>query len=146
MLDKHAGGRPLLFKSPKELQEKIDKYFQECKDNYIEIVNKHGNKAIINKPLIPTIAGLAYNIGVDRQTIYNYSEKEEFFDTIKKARDYIYMCIENGLTNFDNPTGKIFIAKNYGYTDKNEIEHSGSIDISDIKKMILNNLNDKINT
>lgn len=123
--NKHAGGRPLLYQSKEELQQEIDKYFDECKHHKTTIITKSGESIETEEPLIPTIAGLAYHLGVDRQTIYNYEKRDEFFDTIKKNRDYIIAQMESSLMNSDgNVTGKIFLAKNYGYTDKQEIEHS----------------------
>lgn len=111
-------GRPPCFKSPQELQKKIDAYLKECKDNIEEIINDKGQVVKVKKPLIPSIAGLAYALDVDRQTIYNYQEKNQYFGIIKKARDFIYTQIEKKCLNTNgNIGGTIFIAKNYGYQD-----------------------------
>lgn len=127
-IPKNKGGRPLAFKSVEELQKKIDNYFLECKEHAAPFIDKMGKAVVISNPLIPTIAGLAYAIGVDRQTIYNYANKDEYFDTIKKARDYIVSCIESKLVNTNaNAGGVIFLAKNYGYHDKQELGISGTI-------------------
>lgn len=127
--EKNKGGRPLLFASKKDLQAAIDKYLKECQSNIIDFITKDGDVIQINKPLIPTIAGLAYALGVDRQTIYNYSYRDEYFDTIKKTREYIISQIESKLANIDgNIAGTIFLAKNYGYSDKQEFEHSGKFE------------------
>ena len=107
----NAGRKPI-FKSVDELKKLIENYFDDCKTR--------------ERP--PTIAGLAYWLDVDRQTIYNYGKKDEFFGTIKRARDRIIMNIEEELVVKGN-SGTIFLAKNYGYTDKQEVEHSGGIDI-----------------
>lgn len=129
--EKHPGGRPLKFKSAEELQAKIDEYFKRCEERTGIFISKEGKKIEIPSPIIPTIAGLAYAVGVDRQTIYNYAEKDEFFDTIKNARDYIISLIESKLVNTNsNAGGIIFLAKNYGYQDKQEVEHTGDINIS----------------
>ena len=96
-------GQPPKFKNKEELQACIDRYKEYLESN--------------GKP--PTIAGLAYYTGIDRQTIYNYKAKDEFFDTIKGFVDYIlFRWEELGLT--DSSAGLIFIMKNYGYTDKME--------------------------
>lgn len=132
-MSKHAGGRPLLFKTPEDLQKAIDGYFKECKEHKKTVINREGDKLIVEDPLIPTIAGLAYHLGVDRQTIYNYQEREKFFDSIKKARDFIMAQMETKLMNLnERMTGVIFLAKNYGYTDKQEFEHSGNIKIIEV--------------
>lgn len=98
---KDKGGRPPLFKTVKELDDKIDEYFIDCERR--------------ERP--PTIAGLAYWLGVDRQTIYNYEAKDKFFGTIKKARDRIIANIEEEMVLRGNG-GTVFLAKNYGYMDK----------------------------
>lgn len=97
-------GQPAKWKSKQELQEKIDAYFIYCEDN--------------KRPY--TIAGIASFLDVSRQTIYNYSYKEEFFDIIKKARDKIMAYIEEEAIIRGN-AGTIFVMKNYGYTDKQEV-------------------------
>ena len=102
----HAGGRPLKFKSVKELEEKIDAYFAD-KNN------------------IPwTITDLASWLDCDRQTLLNYQEKEEFFFTIKKAKTKIEASIEKGaLSGLYNPTFSIFNMKNnFGWKDKQEVK------------------------
>jgi len=127
-------GQPMKYQTVEELQKDIDLYFNEC-DSHTEKVTRKYKKivgdAVVefeeiideSRPLIPSIAGLAYHIGVSRLTLYNYSESEKFFNTIKRARDKILGNIENALLNSENPSaGKIFLAKNYGYTDKTEQE------------------------
>ena len=102
---KRPEGRPPAWKSVEELQSKIDQYKEYLKTE--------------NKP--PTIAGLSYYIGVDRQTVYNYKAKDEYFGTIKRFVDWIIMTYEEtSLTS--SSAGIIFLMKNYGYNDKQEIE------------------------
>ncbi len=107
-----AGGRPAIFKDPKELEEKIAQYFAMCEQT--------------GRP--ETFAGLAVWLGVDRKTVYNYAEKDEFFHTMKKARDYILAKLEEKMMA-EGKAGQIFLAKNYGYTDKTETEISGGLNI-----------------
>lgn len=103
-------GRPLIFETNEELKEAVDKYFDYCSEN--------------KKP--ETIAGLAYYLDVDRTTIYNYESRDEFFHTIKRARDRILAGLEEALF-MEGKSGQIFLAKNYGYSDKQELEHSGVV-------------------
>lgn len=105
-----AAGRPLIYKTANELEKLIEQYFKDCTKR--------------NRP--PTIAGLAYWLNVDRQTIYNYENRDEFFGTIKRARDRIIMNIEEELIVKGN-SGTIFLAKNYGYSDKQEVEQNTTI-------------------
>jgi len=125
---KNPVGRPLAFKSVEELQEKIDEYFDMC-DNRIQHVydKKSGSVIEIINPEPYTMAGLAYACGVDRDTIRNYSKKEEYFGTIKRAREKVQTDVERRLME-TQPTGAIFNLKNnFGYVDKTEsdmkVEH-----------------------
>lgn len=96
-------GRPLKFKSVKSLQEQIDKYF---------------NATPVKKW---TITGLAIALDTDRQTLINYENKAEYFDTIKKAKLMVENSYEIDLKEKGN-TGTIFALKNFGWQDKQEIE------------------------
>ena len=59
---KHAGGRPPMYKTKKEIQEKIDAYFEECKGRVLTdpdgnvLTDKSGRPIIVDeRPLKPTI-------------------------------------------------------------------------------------------
>lgn len=105
MKEKHPGGRPPKYKTKEELQEKIDRYFMECDRD--------------NEPY--TVTGLAMALDVDRKTLINYSEKDEFFHTIKKAKVKVENYLEKRLINDSSTTGIIFNLKNnYGWKDKQE--------------------------
>lgn len=99
-------GRPRAFNSVEELEKKINKYFEYC--------NKE------NKPY--TMSGLAYYLDVDRKTIVNYTKDEQYFPTIKRARDRVQMQLEeNALMNISNSTFTIFNLKNnFDWKDKIE--------------------------
>lgn len=120
-------GRPRAFNSVEELESKINDYFEYC--------NKE------NKPY--TMSGLAYYLDVDRKTIVNYTKDEEYFPTIKKARDRVQMQLEeNALLNKGNPTFTIFNLKN-NFDWKDKIEHN-SDNFEEINKS-LNNIANLIN-
>jgi len=98
-------GRPLLFESEEEMQEAIDRYFDTAKT--------------------PTISGLAYELGfVSRQSFYDYEKRDDFSYTIKRARLRIEMMYEEKLVG-NNVAGPVFALKNLGWSDKQEISHSG---------------------
>ena len=114
-------GRPKAFKSVEEVEEKINAYFNYCEEK--------------EKPY--TMSGLAYYLEVSRQTLVNYSNQDQFFDTIKKARDRVQMQLEeNALSNKANPTFTIFNLKN-NFDWKDKIEHSSS-EVENINKNISN--------
>jgi len=143
--ERHPGGRPLKFKSIKELQKKCDEYFKSCYETYTVRVKtgrkktkKGGYKNIYKeekrtKLLRPlTITGLALALDTNRQTLINYEEKEEFFDTIKKAKLICENFAEEYLYTGKNVTGAIFNLKNnYDWKEKSEIEHKGKVIILD---------------
>lgn len=115
-------GRPPLFKSPQEMEIKIEDYFNNCPDT--RSVMFEGKEIKIP---CPTISGLALFLGfVDRYSMYDYEKKPEFTNTIKRARAHITKIYEQ-LTHTGACTGAIFMLKNYGYTDKTEIEHTGDL-------------------
>ena len=101
-------GRPKIFNDVKEVEEKINTYFNYCEEK--------------EKPY--TMSGLAYYLGISRQTLVNYSNQDQFFDTIKKARDRVQMQLEeNALSNKANPTFTIFNLKNnFDWKDSNEVK------------------------
>ncbi|MDK0651602.1 terminase small subunit [Clostridium perfringens] len=115
----NKGGRPLKFKSPKELQAKIDAYYEWAKENKKHI----------------TITGLAWFLDTNRQTLLRYEEddsellksvsedvRQAFRDTVKRAKARIEMEYEESLYNKNSAVGAIFTLKNnYNYVDKQEV-------------------------
>ena len=102
-------GRPLKFSSPEELQRLVDEFFDQTP------VEKQ------------TITGLAIHLDTDRQTLCNYEERDDFFDTIKKAKQKIEHAYEmHGMEHrsaFD-----IFRMKNMGWQDKTEVDQTVKYD------------------
>lgn len=106
MAEKQGAGRPLKFQSAQELQERIDAYFENTpKDEW-------------------TITGLALALDTYRQTLVNYEEKDEFVDTIKKAKQRVENGYEIDLKKYGR-SGTIFALKNFDWKDRTEQENSG---------------------
>lgn len=127
MKTKHASnaGRPPFFKTPKELQDKIFDFFNNCPDKR-PIYDKQGLK--IGEVPELTITGLALHLGFcDRQSFYAYENKPEFSYTIKRARSLIEreyeILLKNGLG-----AGAIFALKNFKWFDAPVIEHDNNLD------------------
>ncbi len=118
-----AGGQPRKFKTVEELQIAVDNYFET--DAFM--TNGAGELEYL-----PTMAGLALSLDVDRKTIVNYSHREEYFPTIRKARAKIESFIETRLYG-NNVTGCIFNLKNnFDWKDKHEVETKDTTqDVSD---------------
>jgi hypothetical protein len=116
------GGRPALFNSPEELQLKIDEYFDSGAHK-----KEYPTLAGTVEISIYTISGLAYFLGFNsRQSFYDYENRLEFSDTIKKARLRIEMTYEENLID-KACTGSIFALKNMGWSDRSEIDHNVNI-------------------
>lgn len=99
-----GAGRPRLWKDPIELSNLIAEYF--------------------NSTERPTLSGLAVFLEIDRQTLYNYKERDEFFDIIKKATAKVESIYEERAIYENNPTGVIFALKNMGWTDRVANDHT----------------------
>ena len=127
---KHPGGRPPKYKTVKELQAKIDKYFKSCwVEKKVEVTDKAGKVTVTkerhqNRPY--TIMGLILALGFTcRQSFKEYKAKPEFTDAIKAARSIIEMNVEEYLVEGKNAAGPIFWLKNNAeekYRDKHETE------------------------
>ena len=108
-------GRPLKFESPQVLEEKINEYFAKCEAK--------GEK--------PLITELALFLDTTRETLCDYRDKDEYSDSIKKAKLRCQVALERNLVEGKvNPTGTIFNLKNnYGWRDKTEVEneHKGEM-------------------
>jgi hypothetical protein len=105
-VQKHAGGRPLKFKSPEEMEEKGLAYFKECEEK---------------KELI-TITGLALALDTNRQTLCSYEDNDEFADTIKRLKGMVEHSYEKRMWTSNNPAAGIFCLKNLGWTDRQDID------------------------
>lgn len=101
----HAGGRPLKFQSVGELEQLIDDYIASTPDEEL------------------TITGLALALNTTRQTLVDYQEKDEFTDTIKKAKTIIENSYEKSLRR-NGRAGDIFGLKNFGWRDKSEVDNT----------------------
>ena len=81
-----------------------------------------------------TVSGLADALDMSRQSLLNYSEKEEFFDTIKRAKRKCEVYAEERLYDKNGANGaKFSLANNFeGWKEKQEIEHSGTLKLEDV--------------
>jgi len=96
-------GRPLKFPSLTALEEKIEVYFNDTKEEEW------------------TITGLALALDTSRETLMNYEDKAEYFDTIKKAKERVHNAYEKDLRR-KGRSGDIFALKNFGWSDKQEVD------------------------
>jgi len=106
-------GQPPKFGTVEELEEGINAYFKS-----LEYVGDNGQE--MNHPA--TITGLALQLGFcSRQSMYDYEKNPEYSYTIKNARLRVEHSYEQHLFT-KSATGAIFGLKNFGWTDKVEVE------------------------
>lgn len=108
--------RPLKYTSPEDMQADIDAYFGRCTDE---------------DP--PTISGLAYHLDMTTESLRNYENRDEFFATVKKAKQRVEMALEKKLLGNTQCTGAIFNLKNnFGWKDKQETHLTGAIGLAEM--------------
>ena len=123
-------GRPPMFETVEEMQEKIDAYFEECKGRILTdkdgdiVYDKYGMPIYVDvRPL--TVTGLALALGFNsRQTLLNYQAKPAFVDTITRAKAKVEQYAEERLYDKDGANGaKFSLANNFeGWKEKQHIE------------------------
>jgi len=136
----NKGGRPLKFKTVEELQKKIDEYFKSClKKVYIKktgdfLRDPETDEYIYENCRPLTISGLAECLNVHSETLTNYENRNEYFETIMRARAKIDTFKHEALYYKDSATGAKFdLSCNSGWTDTSKIEHAGNLTIEEIK-------------
>ena len=119
--------RHLKYKNKAELQESIDAYFVDCNgkpllnDDGSPVFDKYGHP-IITGMHPPTITGLALALGfAGRQALINYQGREEFKDTITRAKSRCEAYAEERLYDRDGANGaKFSLSCNFGWKDSSE--------------------------
>jgi len=102
------GGRPPIFETPEEFKRVADAYFASC----------------LQSERVPTVNGLSLALGMTRETLLRYAEKEAFSDTVKMVRTRLEADWEQRLAG-PNAAGTIFWLKNQGWSDLQKTEVSG---------------------
>lgn len=110
---KNPVGKPLAFKTVEELETKIEEYFDYCDNKTKQEWSEKGGDRVLPDPEPYTMSGLAYYLGVDRRTLVNYSNRDQYFLTIKKARARVEADLDRRMNTKETFTpGNIFTAKN----------------------------------
>ena len=103
----NAVGRPRLVSTPDEFDERVDTYIQWCRTK--------------EEPVLLT--GLILALGLSsKQSFYRYEDYPEFSDSVKRAKLLVEMEYEKRLNTFNSATGPIFALKNFGWSDKQELD------------------------
>ena len=111
--------KPLKFKTAEDLQNKINVYFEDCKEQEIPL----------------SITGLALALDTNRQTLINYQEKDGYENIVDRAKLMIENAYEIRLIN-NGRSGDIFALKNFGWTDRQEIDNNIKVGRSSIDELI----------
>ena len=107
-MEKRPVGRPRLFSSPEEFEQRVYDYQQHCIES--------------KEPV--TWTGLALFLGFSsRQAINEYENYDGFSDVVKKAKLFVEWHYEMRVTG-NNAAGPIFVLKNMGWSDKQSIDHT----------------------
>jgi hypothetical protein len=124
-----TSGRPPKFDSVEALQEAINDYFLNGITKRKVVVGKGENKRV-EEIEVPTITGLIYYVGFEsRSSFYELEKRDEFSYTVKRARLFIEKEYEEQLS-VGNTIGAIFALKNFGWIDKQEVNHSGDVNLN----------------
>ncbi len=112
---KRPVGAPPIYRSPKDLQKRIEDYFLNCITN---------DKA-------PTLAGLTLSIGFASQSwIQSYPKRSKGFRwVVSRAKDYIEDEINQRLLDktTKNSNGAFrYLSAVFKYTEKAETKHTGN--------------------
>ncbi len=146
---KPYNGYPRSFKSPQELQQKIDSYFNSCWRNVVIVTDKKGNPLKYEKQQVDpyTVLGMVIHLNTTRETLsvyergeYDNRENNEIYsDIVKHAKNKVEEYAEKKLYTQGNNVGLIFLMKNrFKWVDKHEIQSNINVN----SNVEVNNLSD----
>jgi hypothetical protein len=102
--------RPRKYDSPDAFNKQVDAFIEQCNEDKLPV----------------TWTGLALYMGFcSRQEIDNYLEYDGFSDSVKRAKMIVENAYEIGLMHAKSAAGPIFALKNFGWSDKQELHHTG---------------------
>jgi len=121
---KHPGGRPTSYSE--EMLQKTKEYIEACNEEHeVRYKPKLVEDKVVEEPYIhynpkiPTIEGLAYELKVNKTTIYEWENKhEEFSNVIDELRNkQASQLVNKGLSGQYNSTiAKVLLTK-HGYRE-----------------------------
>lgn len=118
-----GAGRPSKF--DEKFINEVYEYTDSCVDDSINIGTEE-KPFYKTKVKLPTIAGLAIHLKVNKTTLYEWEKNEEF----SNALDYLRQkqeetLLNNGLSGDYNSTiAKLVLSSNHKYSEKQDIDHT----------------------
>ena len=132
-------GHPAMYNTPVEMQTIIDKYFDDCDGEVVKdkegniVLDKYSNPVYLNKKPA-TVTGLCLALGfTSRQALINYQGKEEFVDTVTRAKLKCQEYAESRLYDNAGANGaKFSLGNNFGWIERQEITNRNiDVDMTD---------------
>jgi hypothetical protein len=113
--------RPRTIETPEEFDRLVDEYAEECR----------GNK----EPM--AMSGLAFVLGfASRQSFYDYEKDPAFTRSVRRAKLLVEWQCEKRCHESAQAAGPIFLLKNFGWTDKQVVEHEGEIGVPGLTMVV----------
>lgn len=140
----------LKFKSAKEMEEKINEYFESLggeilADSEGEPVIYKGRIVYKTEPIPPTVCGLALYIGLkSRQSLLNYQKRSKAYeDVIARAKLRIEAYTEGRLFDRDGSRGAQFsLENNFGWKRDSQSENGDGNNLMEAIAKSAKELND----
>ena len=131
-------GRPPKFETVKEIDDKVEQYFEACKGKVLKdvdgnpVLNKYGLPVIIDASP-PTVTGLALALGfTSRRQMLEYQAKPGFHNTITRAKSKVEEYAESRLFDREGANGAQFSLRcNFGWSDKPVNDDTDGVQIID---------------
>ena len=119
-MSKKTAGRPPMYKTPEEMQAKVEAYFAACegtqtRDTSGELILNRRGEPTLSGGTPPTIAGLQNALGFkSHRSFTDYAQKKAFRPIIMKARLRVEQYTEERLFDRDGYSGAAFVLL-YGF-------------------------------
>ena len=116
-----GAGQPPRYKTAEELQAAILDYFrQSMAIVYDKETGEHRGYSWIKRV---SLGDLAIHLGMYVQDLWAYGQRDEYSETVKKAKNIVENYYEKVLQENRNPAGICFILKNgFGWRDVQDIK------------------------
>jgi len=121
-------GRRAKYTNPDDMQALIYLYLEDCKKNRealktgIEII-----RDTITNDLHPSVLGLCLALDLSRKVLIEYEHKDEFRDTVERAKLEIEAYNVQRLYDGQVAGVKFVLTNGFNWKERQEIEHSGDI-------------------